>query len=91
MIQLGHVIIQNGRCSMQILDSIIDAVKKLTEVGLAVIALAVVVQVIFGTGAAFLPGDVVGNITGIVGSLGANGLVGLAAVAVLYSIFKRNS
>ena len=75
---------------MQMLDSIVGVVKKLTEVGLAVVALAVVLQVIFGSNAAFLPGDVVGNVTGIVAALGANGLVGLAAVAVLYSIFKRN-
>ncbi|HCR16708.1 MAG TPA: hypothetical protein DIU35_04420 [Candidatus Latescibacteria bacterium] len=72
------------------LDSIVGVVRKLTEVGLAVVALAVVLQVIFGSNAAFLPGDVVGNVTGIVAALGANGLVGLAAVAVLYSIFKRN-
>ena len=75
---------------MQMLDSIVGVVRKLTEVGLAVIALAVVLQVIFGSNAAFLPGDVVGNVTGIVAALGANGLVGLAAVAVLYSIFKSN-
>ena len=75
---------------MQLLDTIISAVKKLTEVGIAVIALAVVLQVIFGSGVAFIGGDVVGNITGIVASLGSSGLVGLAAVAVLYSIFKRN-
>ena len=74
---------------MQLLDTIISTVKKLTEVGIAVIALAVVLQVIFGPGVAFIGGDVVGNITGIVASLGANGLVGLAAVAVLYSIFKQ--
>jgi len=75
---------------MQMLDSIVGVVRKLTEVGLAVVALAVVLQVIFGSNAAFLPGDVVGNVTGIVAALGANGLVGLAAVAVLYSIFKSN-
>ena len=75
---------------MQMLDSIVGVVRKLTEVGLAVVALAVVLQVIFGSNAAFLPGDVVGKVTGIVAALGANGLVGLAAVAVLYSIFKRN-
>ena len=75
---------------MQMLDSIVGVVRKLTEVGIAVIALAIVLQVIFGSSAAFLPGDVVGNVTGIVAALGENGLVGLAAVAVLYSIFKRN-
>jgi hypothetical protein len=75
---------------IQVLDSIISAVKKLTEVGIAVVALAVVLQVIFGSGVAFIGGDVVGNITAIVANLGSSGLVGLAAVAVLYSIFQRN-
>jgi len=76
---------------MQILDTITGFVRQLTQVGIAIIALAVVLQIIFGSNVAFIGGDVVGNITSIVGDLGANGLVGLAAIAVLYSIFKRNS
>jgi hypothetical protein len=51
-----------------------------------------VVQVIFGTGAQgvpFIGGDVIGTITGIVASLGSHGLVGLAAVAVIYALFTR--
>jgi len=74
-------------------DTIIGTIKKLTEAGIALIALAVVVQVIFGTSAAGIPfigGDVIGTITGIVASLGSHGLVGLAAVAVIYSLFTRN-
>ena len=71
------------------LDNVVSWIKKLTEAGVALIALAVVLQVIFGSAAAFLPGDVVGNITGIVTALGGANLVGLVAVALLYSIFKR--
>ncbi len=51
------------------------------------------VQVIFGAGATgvpFIGGDVIGTITGIVASLGSHGLVGLAAVAVIYALFTRN-
>ena len=73
-------------------DTIIGTIKKLTEAGMALIALAIVVQVIFGTGASgvpFIGGDVIGTITGIVASLGAQGLVGLAAVAVIYALFTR--
>lgn len=73
-------------------DTIIGTIKKLTEAGIALIALAVVVQVIFGTGAQgvpFIGGDVVGTITGIVASLGSHGLVGLASVAVIYALFTR--
>lgn len=36
-------------------DIIIGTIKKLTEAGMVLIALAIVVQVIFGTGAAGVP------------------------------------
>ena len=75
---------------MNILDTIVGLAKKLTEVGVALIALAIVAQVLFGAEAAFIPGDVVGNITNIFASLGGQGLVGLAAVWVIYSIFKKD-
>ncbi|SMN11962.1 hypothetical protein SPBRAN_161 [uncultured Candidatus Thioglobus sp.] len=70
-------------------DTIISSFKKLTEAGLALIALAVVLQVIFGGTVAFIGGDVIGTITKIVADLGAQGLVGLAAIAIIYSLFTR--
>tara|TARA_Y100000588_G_scaffold275230_1_gene291328 strand:+ start:720 stop:956 length:237 start_codon:yes stop_codon:yes gene_type:complete len=76
--------------AVQVFDTIVGLAKKLTEVGVALIALAIVAQVLFGAEAAFIPGDVVGNITNIFASLGGQGLVGLAAVWVIYSIFKRD-
>ncbi len=69
------------------LDNINGWIKKLTEAGVGVIALAVVVQIIFGDDAAFLPGDIIGTLTGIVTSLGAANLVGLLAVGLIYKIF----
>ena len=71
------------------IDNIIGWIKKLTEAGVAVIALAVVVQIIFGADAAFLPGDVIGSLTGVISSLGGANLVGLVAAALLYKIFTR--
>jgi hypothetical protein len=71
------------------IDNIVVWAKKLTEAGIAIIALAVVVQVIFPGTEAFIGGDVVGRIIAIVGELGAAGLVGLASVAVIYTIFTR--
>ena len=64
-------------------------IKKLTEAGVALLALAIVAQIIFGQAVPFIGGDVIGNITAIVGTLGAQGLVGLAAVGVIYAIFTR--
>ena len=72
-----------------LMDNIIGWVRKLTEAGVAVIALAVVVQIIFGDDAAFLPGDILGSLIEIVSALGGANLVGLVAAALLYKIFSR--
>jgi hypothetical protein len=72
-----------------LMDNIIGWVKKLTEAGVAVIALAVVVQIIFGDDAAFLPGDILGSLIEIVIALGGANLVGLLAAGLLYKIFTR--
>jgi len=71
------------------LDNIIGWVKKLTEAGVGIIALAVVVQIIFGSSAAFLPGDVIARLTDIITALGSANLVGLIAVGLLYKIFNK--
>ncbi len=72
-----------------LMDDIIGWIKKLTEAGVAVIALAVVVQIIFGADAAFLPGDILGSLTEIITSLGGANLVGLVAAGLVYKIFTR--
>ena len=70
-------------------DQMIAYVKKFTEAGLALHALGIVMQITFGKAVPFVGGDIVGNITGIVATLGAQGVVGLAAVGVIYAIFNR--
>lgn len=71
------------------LKNITGWIRELTSAGVALIALAVVVQVIFGDKSAFLPGDIVANIISIVTTLGGANLVGLVAVWLLYSIFSN--
>ena len=70
-------------------DKMMDWIHRLTEAGVGLIALAVVLQVIFGKVVPFVGGDVIGNITAIISALGAQGLVGLASVGVIYAIFNR--
>ena len=70
-------------------DQIVGWIKKLTAAGVSLLALAIVMQIIFGKAVPFIGGDVIGNITAIVGALGAQGLVGLASVGVIYAIFTR--
>ena len=71
------------------MDNIVSSIKKLTEAGIALIALAIVLEVIFGAQVAFVGVGVVDNVLDIVGTLGGEGLVGLASIDVIYSLFNR--
>ena len=64
-------------------------IKSLTEAGLALIALGVVLQILFGAAVPFLGLDVVGSVTSLVKTLGSEGLVGLAAIWVLWGIYSK--
>ena len=76
---------------MEVLALIKKWAAALADLGVSVLALLIVLQVLFkGAAIPFLPVvDVIGSVTGIVKGLGAEGLVGLVAVWVLYSIWKN--
>ena len=76
---------------MEILTKIKGWAGAITEVGISLIALAVVLEVLFnGQNIPFWPDiNVVSNITAMVSGLSAQGLVGLVAVWVLYHIYNR--
>ncbi len=59
------------------------------DLGLVIVALAVVLQVLFGSSVPFVGGDVVANVIQLVTALGSQGLVGLVAVGVLFWVFNR--
>ena len=70
-------------------DHFIGWIKKLTEAGMSLLALGIVMQVIFGKAVPFIGGDIIGSISGIITTVGAQGVVGLASVGVIYAIFTR--
>tara|TARA_A100001037_G_scaffold302752_1_gene335122 strand:- start:1107 stop:1349 length:243 start_codon:yes stop_codon:yes gene_type:complete len=74
-------------------EGMLDKVKRflgqITELGLLLIALAIVLQILFGRGVEFLGGDVVGNLIELIQALGNNGLVGLIAVAIILWLFAK--
>ena len=76
---------------MEVLALIKKWAAALADVGVSVLALLIVLQVLFkGAAVPFLPVvDVIGSVTAIVKGLGAEGVVGLVAVWVLYSIWKN--
>ena len=73
------------------LDKAIGWIKQITELGLAIIALGVVLQVIFGAAVPFIGMDIVGSVVSLVKQLGAEGLVGLVAIWVLWGIYSKIS
>ena len=70
-------------------DRVLGWIRKLTDVGLSLIALGVVLQIIFGAAVPFLGIDVIGSVVGLVKQLGAEGLVGLVAIWVLWGIWVK--
>ena len=71
------------------LDKVSGWIKSLTDVGLGLIALGVVLQILFGAAIPFMPMDVVGSVVGLVKELGSEGLVGLVAIWVLWGIYSK--
>ncbi|NRA08323.1 MAG: hypothetical protein HRU02_09175 [Myxococcales bacterium] len=71
------------------LENVRTFLRQVTELGLLLVALAVVLQILFGSAVPFVGGDVVGNITALVATLGQQGLVGLIALAVIVYLFQR--
>ena len=76
---------------MEILTKIGSWVNKLTEIGISVIALGIVLEVLFGgVGIPFWENiSVVDNIMGILGNLDGKGLLGLVGAFVLIHILKK--
>jgi len=71
------------------LDKVSGWIKSLTEVGLGLVALGVVLQILFGAAVPFLGLDVVGSVIALVKELGSEGLVGLVAIWVLWGIYQK--
>ena len=72
------------------LDSVTIVFKTVTQMGLALIALGVVLQILFPNALAFINADVVGNLINLVSQFSGAGLIGLiSAGIVIYLINNR--
>ena len=77
---------------MEILNKVKTWAGALAEVGISIAALMIVIEVLglSSTLTPFLPtASVMSNVSGIIATLGSQGLVGLVAVWVLYEIWNR--
>jgi hypothetical protein len=73
---------------MEIFDKAKAWIVRITELGLLLVALSIVLQMLFGSNVAFF-GDVVGNLIKLLTALGNNGVVGLVAIAIILYLFSR--
>ena len=71
------------------IDKIKASVAALTDVGIALLAFAIVASLLVGGNNMAFLGDVVGNITSLVQQLGNAGLAGLISLGVVLWLFDR--
>lgn len=64
--------------------------RELIDIGLVLIALAIVLSILVGGTLPFF-GSVVDNLTGLVGKLGSSGLTGLIVLGVIIWLFSSRS
>ena len=74
---------------MGMIDTVKNWLRQIAEVGLTLIAAAVVLEIIFGSAVPFLGVSILGNITALSTELGSQGLVGLISVAVIIWLYNR--
>jgi len=75
---------------MDAVKGVKNFIAALTEIGLMLLALAIVAALLVGSNLPFF-GGVVGNITGLVSDLGKNGLVGLIVLGFILWLFSKRS
>ena len=73
------------------LESTKKWIRALPEIAVLLVALSIVAAILFGEAVPFLGGtaDVVSRITGIIGELGEQGVVGMLALGVILYVFAR--
>ena len=75
---------------MHWINSVRGWVGSLSELGISIIALGVVLGILFDD-IPFLPVDVTGNVIAFVNALGSQGLVGLVALGIIWWAFSRRA
>ena len=73
---------------MNTLEQVKKWISEITEIFLLLVALGIVAGILFGDTVPFFT-KIVGNLTGLLNSLGEEGLVGLIALGIILYLFQR--
>ena len=71
------------------LDNVKGWLKEIAEVGMLVIAVAVVLELIFGSAVPFIGIGILDNITALTAQLGSEGLVGIITIGLVVWLYMR--
>ena len=63
--------------------------REIAEVGLLIIAAAVVLEIIFGSAVPFAGIGILGNLTQLTAQLGSDGLVGIITIGLVVWLYMR--
>ena len=74
---------------MNMLDTVKGWLRQISEVGLLVIAAAVVLELIFGSPVEFVGLSILDNITALSTKLGEQGLVGIISIGIIIWLYLR--
>ena len=85
ILELTNLIVEKTK----MFDVARNSIRSITELGIALLALAIVATLLVGSANMAFLGDVVGNIMALVKSLGSAGLVGLISLGVVLWLFKK--
>ncbi len=73
---------------MELMDRVKHWLRQITEVGLLLVAVFIVIQLLFGS-QWLAAANVVQNLIDLIRALGDNGLVGLIAIAIILWLFAK--
>ena len=71
------------------LDTVKSWLRQITEVGLLLIAAAIVLEVIFGSAVPYIGVGSLDNVVALTAKLGQDGLVGIIAIGIIVWLYLR--
>ncbi|MBI28774.1 MAG: hypothetical protein CMI95_02640 [Pelagibacteraceae bacterium] len=71
------------------LDQLKSWLREIAEVGLLIIAAAIVLEIIFGSAVPFLGVGILDNVVALTAQLGAEGLVGIITIGLVVWLYMR--
>lgn len=63
--------------------------REIIDFGLLLIAIAIILEVLFGPSSPFLGKDITDNLVGLFNRLGSEGVVGIISVAIIIYLWNR--